>query len=145
MDSRFHWVHSRFRPVHSPFRKCYSRIRQAHSPFHPAHLKIHFFHTIKKERTFPFSPQTIENVDFHCGGRFPRARLQPLPSRCSVQGLQFVLIPLESPPPFQSTEITVDYRMLACKKRYYINRFRNDGRSKTPNPYLLKESYLNLN
>jgi len=30
------------------------------------------------------------------GGRFPGGRLQPLPSLCSVQGLQLVLIPLES-------------------------------------------------
>ena len=49
----------------------------------------------------------IENVDFHFGGRFPRALLQPLPSQCSVQGLQCVLFPLESPPAFQSTDITL--------------------------------------
>ncbi len=30
-------------------------------------------------------------------GRFPRARLQPLPSLRSVQGLQLVLFPQESP------------------------------------------------
>ena len=30
-------------------------------------------------------------------GRFPRARLQPLPSLRSVQGLQLALFPLESP------------------------------------------------
>ena len=30
-------------------------------------------------------------------GRFPWARLQPLPSLCSVQGLQLALFPLESP------------------------------------------------
>ncbi|ANU26323.1 hypothetical protein I858_004655 [Planococcus versutus] len=30
------------------------------------------------------------------GGRFPGARLQPLPSLCSVQGLQLVLFPQES-------------------------------------------------
>ena len=61
--------------------------------------------------------ETITNVDLHCDGCFPRASLQPLPSRCSVQGLQILhlplrfrctnhlLIPPESPPPFQSTEI----------------------------------------
>ncbi len=52
------------------------------------------------------------NVDFHCGGRFPRARLQPLPSRSSVQGLQFLLIPLESPPPFQSTDTAVNMNII---------------------------------
>jgi hypothetical protein len=30
-------------------------------------------------------------------GRFPRARLQPLPSLRSVQGLQLALFPQESP------------------------------------------------
>jgi hypothetical protein len=32
------------------------------------------------------------------GGRVPRARLQPLPSLRSVQGLQLALFPQESPP-----------------------------------------------
>ncbi len=31
---------------------------------------------------------TDEVIVFHYGGRFPRALLQPLPSLCSVQGLQ---------------------------------------------------------
>ena len=55
---------------------------------------------------------TDEVADFHCGGRFPRALLQPLPSRSSVQGLKLVLIPPESPPPFQSNQITVDIDIL---------------------------------
>ncbi|WP_219905828.1 hypothetical protein, partial [Planomicrobium soli] len=35
---------------------------------------------------------------FAPGGRFPRARPQPLPSLRSVQGLRLALVPLESPP-----------------------------------------------
>jgi hypothetical protein len=43
-----------------------------------------------------------KEADVHCGGRFPRARLLPLPSLRSVQWLQLALVPQESPPPFPS-------------------------------------------
>jgi len=54
------------------------------------------------------------NVDLHCAGRFPGARLQPLPSILSVQGLQLLLIPQESPAPFQSTEIAVNIILIGA-------------------------------
>ena len=42
------------------------------------------------------------------GGRFPRARLLPLPSLRSVQWLQLALVPQESPPFALSTMIYVN-------------------------------------
>ncbi|WP_209975128.1 hypothetical protein [Lederbergia galactosidilytica] len=39
----------------------------------------------------------LERLISAASGRFPQARLQPLPSLRSVQGLQLALFPLESP------------------------------------------------
>ena len=65
---------------------------------------IHFTSKFVVNTEYLTSILTDEVTDFHCGGRFPRALLQPLPSLCSVQGLQYVLFPQESPPPLQSAK-----------------------------------------
>ena len=57
-----------------------------------------------QERNFvPVLSFSSGAVDFHSGGRFSRARLQPPPSLRSVRVLPLVLFPQKSPPPFPST------------------------------------------
>ena len=55
-------------------------------------VKIEFVYSLFCEKEV-----ILEKLISATDGRFPRARLQPLPSLRSVQGLQLVLFPLESP------------------------------------------------
>jgi len=57
--------------------------------------------------------------EFALGGRVPRARLLPLPSLRSVQWLQLVLFPLESPPSAHPS----NYHLLKKEKNSFLHRY----------------------